>query len=201
MVRRLEKIRRPDDVVYRTGGDEFVIALNGFKTDEAQEQAEEICSRIIEEVSKPHMIDTHTVNIGASIGIALHPLHSADTENLTRLADLALYAAKAQGKSRVVAFDPSMDAELQRRHALEIDLRTAIDEKQFYLMYQPLIQTHTEKLKGFEALIRWEHPEHGNIPATDFIFIAEQLQLMDEIGEFVLREACSFAAKWSEDAS
>ncbi len=200
VARRLEKIRRPDDVVYRTGGDEFVIALTGFTTDEAQEQAEEICNRIIEEVSKPHMIDTHTVNIGASIGIALHPLHSADTENLTRLADLALYAAKAQGKSRVVAFDPSMDAELQRRHALEIDLRTAIDEKQFYLMYQPLIHTHTEQLKGFEALIRWEHPEHGNIPPTDFIFIAEQLQLMDEIGEFVLREACSFAAKWSDDA-
>lgn len=197
VARRLEKIRRPDDVLFRTGGDEFVIALTGFEPETAQEQAEKICNRIIEEVSQPHMIDTHTVEIGASIGIALHPEHSTDTESLTRLADLALYAAKAQGKSRVVAFDPSMDVELQRKHALEIDLRVAIEQNQFYLMYQPLIHTQTEKLKGFEALIRWNHPKHGNIPPTDFIFIAEQLQLMDEIGEFVLREACSFAVKWS----
>lgn len=197
VARRLEDAQRPDDVVFRTGGDEFVIALTGFEPEIAQEQAELICNRIIEEISQPHMIDTQTVTIGASIGIALHPMHSTDTENLTRLADLALYAAKAQGKSRVVMFDPSMDAELQRRHALEIDLRAAIDENQFYLMYQPLIHTQTEKLKGFEALIRWDHPEHGNIPPTDFIYIAEQLHLMDEIGEYVLREACSFAVNWS----
>ena len=195
--RRLDKIQRPDDVVFRTGGDEFVIALTGFDPAIAKQQAEVICNRMIEEISQPHKIDTNSVTISASIGIALHPEHSADTENLTRLADLALYAAKAQGKSRVVTFEPSMDAELQRRHALETDLRAAVADNQFYLMYQPLIETHTETLRGFEALIRWNHPEHGNIPPTDFIFIAEQLHLMDEIGEFVLREACTFAAKWS----
>ena len=201
VARRLEKIQRQDDVTFRTGGDEFVIVLTGLEPEMAQEHAENICNRFIEAISQPHMIDTKTVKIGASIGIALHPTHSSDTKNLTRLADLALYAAKAQGKSRVVTFDPSMDAELQRKHALENDLRVAIDENQFYLMYQPLIHTHTKKLKGFEALIRWDHPEHGNIPPTDFIFIAEQLHLINEIGEFVLREACSFAVNWENESA
>lgn len=194
---RLENIRRPHDLVFRTGGDEFIVVLTGFEPDQAEQQAVAICNRMIEQISKPHMIDTHTVTVGASIGIALHPQHSCDNENLSRLADLALYAAKAQGKSRVVTFDPTMDAEAQRKHALEIDLRKAIDEKQFYLMYQPLINTNTEQLKGFEALIRWKHPQHGDISPVDFIFIAEQLHLMDEIGEFVLREACTFAANWT----
>ena len=97
----------------------------------------------------------------------------------------------------MITFQPDMDAEAQRKFALETDLRRAIDEKQFYLMYQPLIETNTEKLLGFEALIRWTHPEHGNIPPCDFIFLAEQLHLTDEIGEWVLREACTFAAQWT----
>ncbi len=194
---RLEAVRRPDDLVFRTGGDEFVVVLTGFDPEHAKQQAETICNRIINEVSKPFMIDTHTTQISASIGIALHPEHSSVGDNLARLADLALYAAKAQGKSRVITFDPSMDAEAQRKFTLEKDLRIAIDEKQFYLMYQPLIETKTEQLLGFEALIRWTHPEHGEIPPGDFIFVAEQLHLMDEIGEYVLREACSFATHWT----
>ncbi len=197
VARRLERVNRPGDVIFRTGGDEFVIVLTSFDPATAQQQAEAICNRIIEEVSQPHDVDTQTVKISASIGIALHPTHSSDVKNLTRLADLALYAAKAEGKSRVVTFDPSMDAEAQRKHALEVDLRKALDENQFYLMYQPLVHTHSEKLKGFEALIRWNHPVHGNIPPTDFIYLAEQLDLMHEIGEFVLREACSFAVNWT----
>ena len=194
---RIAGMKRPDDQIFRTGGDEFVMALTGFEPDAAQAQAEDLCNRIIEAVSKPYTIDTHAVNISASIGIALHPQHSTEDDQLARLADLALYAAKAQGKSQVVTFQPQMDADAQRKHALETDLRKAIVEKQFYLMYQPLIDTNSEELLGFEALIRWAHPERGDIPPNDFIFLAEQLHLMDEIGEMVLREACTFASQWT----
>ena len=199
VARRIIRTSRKDDLIFRTGGDEFVMVLTGFLPDQAQIQAEEICNRLIDKISQPHNLDTNTVNVGASIGIALYPEHSSSTENLARLADLALYAAKANGKSRVVAFEPEMDAEAQRKFALEVDLRTAIDETQFYLMYQPLINTETEELLGFEALIRWAHPQHGDIPPVDFIFLAEQLHLMDEIGEWVLREACTFAARWTSE--
>jgi len=199
VAKRIVRTSRKEDLVFRTGGDEFVMVLTGFDPKQAQAEAEEICNRLIDEISQPHSIDTNTVNVGASIGIAFHPQHSSCTEQLARLADLALYAAKAQGKSRVVAFEPEMDAEAQRKFALELDLRTAIDETQFYLMYQPLINTRTEELLGFEALIRWAHPVHGDIPPHDFIFLAEQLHLMDEIGEWVLREACTFAARWTNE--
>ena len=196
---RIVRTSRKEDLVFRTGGDEFIMILTGFTPEQAQVQAEEICNRLIDKISQPHNIDTNSVTVGASIGIALHPQHSSSTEHLARLADLALYAAKAQGKSRVVAFEPEMDAEAQRKFALELDLRTAIDETQFYLMYQPLVSTKTEELLGFEALIRWAHPVHGDIPPYDFIFLAEQLHLMDEIGEWVLREACTFAARWTNE--
>jgi len=194
---QLEAIRRPDDLVFRTGGDEFIVVLTGFAPELAHSQAESICNRIIKEISQPRNVDVSSVKISASIGMALHPQHTSDKNNIGRMADLALYAAKAQGKSRVITFDPTMDAEAQRKHALEKDLRTAINENQFYLMYQPLINVCDETLKGFEALIRWEHPTKGNIPPFDFIFLAEQLHLMDEIGEYVLREACKFATTWT----
>ncbi len=199
VAKRIIRSSRKDDLVFRTGGDEFVMVLTGFEPEQALIQAEKICTQLIANISQPHSIDTNSVSVGASIGIALHPQHSSSIEHLARLADLALYAAKAEGKSRVVAFEPKMDAEAQRKFALELDLRTAIDENQFYLMYQPLVNTKTEELLGFEALIRWAHPVHGDIPPYDFIFLAEELHLMDEIGAWVLREACEFAARWTNE--
>ena len=195
--KRLEKVRRPEDLVFRTGGDEFVVVMTGFEPEKAQEQAEAICNRLIDEVSEPLTIGSNTMQVGASIGIAIHPEHCRDKTQLARLADLALYVAKEQGKSRVVTFEPDMDAEAQIRNKLELDLRTAIEEQQFYLMYQPLISIESEALLGFEALIRWEHPEHGIVNPDSFIHLAEQLHLMDKLGEYVLREACTFAARWT----
>ncbi len=193
---RLEQGRRPEDLIFRTGGDEFVIILTGFEAESAQSNAEAICNRIIDRLSHEYIIDTHAATIGASIGIAIYPQHSDGSDNLARLADLALYAAKAQGKGQVVAFEPQMDIDAQRRRKLENDLRIAIDEKQFYLAYQPLLSTGSEQIIGFEALIRWKHPERGEIPPGNFIPIAEELHLMGEIGEFVLEEACQFASGW-----
>ncbi len=196
---RLESCRRSEDLVYRTGGDEFVIVLTGLEPQSAQSNAESICTRVIEQLSREYIIDTHRVTIGASIGIALYPEHSDGSDNLARLADLALYAAKSQGKARVVTFEPQMDTDAQYRRKLEDDLRSAIDEKQFHLVYQPLMDTGNEQLAGFEALIRWSHPERGEIPPDSFIDVAEQLHLMEEIGEFVLLEACTFASNWQCD--
>ena len=201
VAQRLEACRRPDDLVFRTGGDEFVLVLTGFVPDSAQSMAEQICSNIIAELSREYIIDTNKVTIGASIGLALYPQHSDGSDNLARLADLALYAAKSQGKGRVITFEPKMDTDAQHRLKLEHDLRTAIAEKQFYLQYQPLLATNSEELAGFEALIRWNHPERGEIPPGSFIEVAEQLNLMDEIGQFVLQEACEFASQWAFDAT
>ncbi|MEM7258048.1 MAG: EAL domain-containing protein, partial [Pseudomonadota bacterium] len=196
VAQRLEQGRRPDDLVFRTGGDEFVIVLTGFEPSAAQSNAESICNRIIENLSCEYLIDTHSATIGASIGIALYPQHSDGSDNLARLADLALYAAKAQGKGQVVAFEPQMDIDAQHRRKLEADLRIAIEEQQFYLAYQPLLCTDSEQIIGFESLIRWNHPERGEIPPGNFIPVAEELHLMSDIGEFVLKEACSFATGW-----
>ncbi len=201
VAQRLEACRRPDDLVFRTGGDEFVMVLTGFIPDDAQKMAENICSNMITEVSREYIVDTNKVSIGASIGIALYPQHSDGSDNLALLADLALYAAKSQGKGRVITFEPKMDTDAKHRRQLEHDLRTAIAEHQFYLMYQPLLATSSEQLAGFEALIRWNHPLRGEIPPGSFIDVAEQLHLMDEIGEFVLREACLFASQWTYDSS
>lgn len=197
VAQRLEQGRRPDDLIFRTGGDEFVLVLTGFEPESAQTNAQNLCNRIIENLSHEYLIDTHKATIGASIGIALYPQHSDGCDNLARLADLALYAAKAQGKGQVVAFEPQMDIDAQHRRKLESDLRIAIDDRQFYLAYQPLLATNSECITGFEALIRWKHPERGEIPPGNFIPVAEELHLMSEIGEFVLEQACDFASGWT----
>jgi len=199
VARRLDATLRPEDIAFRTGGDEFIIVMNGFEKDDAQSQAETICNNIINQLSRPYKLDTSSVEISASIGIAMHPLHNEEGADLIRLADLALYAAKADGKSRVVAFEPKMDADVQRKFALENDLQRALEEDQFYLVYQPLINTLNQQMIGFEALIRWNHPEHGEVPPGDFIYLAEQLPLINDIGKFVLEEACEFAAQWKTE--
>lgn len=193
---RLNAAVRKTDVVYRTGGDEFVLVQGGLTQEEGVSTAVAISNRMIGLLSKDYIIDGHAMQIGASVGIAVYPEHSSNADNLLRLADIALYEAKARGKGKTVLFEKQLDVESQQRVQLESDLRQALQSQQLYLMYQPLFNTVSEGLYGFEALLRWKHPTLGEISPAVFIPIAEQINLMDSIGEFVLREACQFASVW-----
>lgn len=193
---RLELFLRSTDFVYRTGGDEFVIILTELEPKSAARTSRVILDRLIENLSALYSVKTVDVRIGASVGIATYPNQATLPDDLLRMADLALYEAKARGKGCVVNFEPEFDVDARQQLALQEDLRRAITDDEFYLMYQPQVDSHTNHITGFEALIRWAHPTRGEIPPGDFITEAERLKLMDQIGTLVLDKACEFAATW-----
>ena len=183
------------DFLARIGGDEF--ALIQLARNQPAE-AEDLARRIIRSVSEPYILDDHQVVIGASIGIAIAPKDGDRRETIMRNADLALYQSKECGRGVHSLFDVRMDAKMQARRALELDLRKAIEEGGFELHYLPLVDLESEELCGFEALIRWPHPEKGYISPDEFIPLAEETGYMVQIGEWVIREACKTAASWPE---
>jgi diguanylate cyclase (GGDEF)-like protein/PAS domain S-box-containing protein len=183
------------DILARLGGDEFAIVQSS--TDQPDD-AVLLAARLIRDLSQPYGIDGHRVIVGASVGIASAPRDGSDPDLLLRNADLALYRAKAEGRGRFRVFEPRMDEEAQRRRTLELDLRRAISERQLALVYQPLVNMQSGRITGFEALLRWQHPERGCIAPADFIPIAEETGLIVPIGEWVLHNACAEAATWPE---
>ncbi|MBX2806482.1 MAG: EAL domain-containing protein [Hyphomicrobiales bacterium] len=183
------------DIVARMGGDEFAIIQLAFKRPEA---AEDLADRIIANISRPYVIDGHQVIIGASVGISFCPDDGNEIETLMRNADLALYRAKAAGRGTRRFFEVGMDAKMQDRRKLDVDMRQAIELGELDLYYQPLISLDTNKLCGFEALLRWNHPERGLILPDKFIPLAEENGYVVRIGEWVIREACHMAASWPE---
>jgi diguanylate cyclase (GGDEF)-like protein len=193
---RLRQCIRDADMVARLGGDEFAIVQAGASQ---PTDATSLASRLIEVIGAPYEIGGRQVAIELSIGIALEPNDGRDPEQLLKNADLALYRAKSDGRGLYRFFEPEMDARMQARRALEIDLRKAIANNEFELFYQPLVDMRTERVTGFEALIRWHHPERGMIPPLDFIGIAEETGLIGPIGDWVLRRACAEAATWPSD--
>jgi predicted signal transduction protein with EAL and GGDEF domain len=147
-------------------------------------------------LNEPFGIDGHQVVAGASVGIALAPEDGDDPDRLLKAADLALYRAKAEGRGTFRAFEPEMDRHAQARRAMELDLRRALVMGEFEVHYQPLLDLRTDRVSGFEALLRWNHPERGRVPPAEFVPVAEEIGLIEPLGEWVLQQACRDVAGW-----
>jgi diguanylate cyclase (GGDEF)-like protein len=191
---RLSGLLRTEDLVSRLGGDEFaVIITGGADTASLQRTAE----RIISTICAPYSINSHNILIGASIGIAIIDRKSdGEAADVMRYADMALYRAKNEGRYRACIYDAAMDADLSERKQLERDLRDAISTDQLRLVYQPIVNGSGDTILAVEALSRWSHPTRGDIEPARFIPIAEHSGLIIELGEWVLRRACTEAKSW-----
>jgi len=195
---RLKKCISDNDLVARLGGDEFAILCNSAET---VQSISELAQKLIDKISKPYIVNGNTIEIGTSIGIALGDLNGTDSRTLMKNADLALYRAKSEGKGTYRLYNLEMDEIIQERRSLENDVRVALRKKEFSVNYQPLVSAETGKTTGFEALIRWYHPDRGAISPTEFIPIAERLGVIHEIGEWVLDIACKAATNWPDHLS
>jgi diguanylate cyclase (GGDEF)-like protein len=192
---KLRDILPRTDRIARLGGDEFAI-LQISATQPGSSIA--LAEKIIEVVGQPSSIDGHDVTVGASVGIAVAHPGNMNTENFLKSADLAMYSAKSDGRGTYRMFDPEMDAIVQARRLLERDMRTALAQDGFRLFYQPLVNLQTKKVTAFEALMRWQHPERGMVPPSDFIPVAEEMGLIVQLGEWALRQACAEATEWPD---
>lgn len=190
---RLSACVREVDTVARFGGDEFAIVQSGLR---GPDDATILARRIVDTMKMPFDIEGHRVTIGVSIGISLAPGDGTSYGKLLKNADVALYKAKADGRDTWRFFEMEMDARLQARRALELDLREALTEDWFELYYQPLFDLKRNAIGGFEALLRWNHPVRGMISPTEFIPIAEEIGLITQLGEWVLKQACREAQTW-----
>jgi len=195
---RLIKAVQSTDFIARIGGDEFAVVQANVSR---PEQCSQLAASIVELVSEPYDIDGRHIVIGASIGIAIAPSDGANPDTLLKNADMALYLAKGDGRGTHRFFEREMDKRLQLRRALELDLRKALAEGQFEVYYQPIIDLQGGRAAGLEALLRWNHPERGQISPAEFIPLAEETGLILPLGEWVLRTACLHASKWPKDVS
>ncbi|WP_067701007.1 bifunctional diguanylate cyclase/phosphodiesterase [Erwinia sp. ErVv1] len=184
------------DTVGRLGGDEFVVILSAVAT---SAEVERLCEQIVEDLSRPFILLGCETWIGVSIGVMLVSGEHTDRAEIVRKADIALYQAKSQGRGQYQFFDPSMDESIKTRLQVATDLRQALLHKQnLAVYYQPQMDISGQKVVGLEALIRWNHPVLGAIPPSEFIPLAEEMGLIIQLGEWVLREACRVSLAWPD---
>jgi diguanylate cyclase (GGDEF)-like protein len=193
---RLRQSVGPEDFIARLGGDEFAILQNGI---ESAEDVNALVARVYQALRTPFACHGHQLSGDASIGIATAPRDGSDLFDLLKNADLAMYAAKAAGRRTYRFFDPAMEQQANHRRELEADLRVALAQGAFELHYQPQVDLRSDRVTGCEALLRWRHPVRGMISPADFVPVAEETGLIEEIGQWVLRTACAEAASWPAD--
>jgi diguanylate cyclase (GGDEF)-like protein/PAS domain S-box-containing protein len=196
VAKRLRSTLREEDVLARLNSDEFAIVQSGVTR---PEDAVLLARRLLEAIGDPYLLDGHSVVIGASIGIAMSPGDGDESERLLKNADMALSRAKNDFRGTFSFFEAEMDARAQTRRKIEIDLREAIQNDLLQPYYQPLVDLATGRITGFEALVRWPHPERGMISPGEFIPVAEETGLINAVGGLMLRRACMDAAGWPDD--
>jgi len=191
--KRLRAAVRGGDVAARLGGDEFAVLLAAPVTPEA---AAQVAARLVDLLGRPYMVQGQAASVGASVGLAFAEADCTTVDALIGRADMAMYQAKANGRGRVGFFSPMLQQRADLRRQTEQDLRAALPLGQLELFYQPQYDLELGQLSGFEALLRWRHPLRGLVPPDDFIPLAEEIRLISKLGEWVLRTACTEAARW-----
>jgi diguanylate cyclase (GGDEF)-like protein/PAS domain S-box-containing protein len=192
---RIRDCLKETDLIARLGGDEFAVIRTAV---ESRDEVVEFVTRIHEAIRQPYQCLGHQLSTDASIGIALAPQHGTGLDQLIKNADLAMYAAKAEGRRTHRFFEPAMHASAKARLTLELDLRQAMVDGDFEIHYQPLVNLQRNEVSGCEALLRWHHPARGMVSPAEFIPVAEDTGLIGELGDWVLRTACAEAARWPD---
>lgn len=192
---RLREMLRPDDVVARFGGDEFVVFQRGIQS---HEDAATLARRIVTRLSERYEIDQHLVEIGASIGIAVTPPQGISADHLLKNADVALYRAKSDGRGTFCFFREELAARVEARRTLELDLRHALANEEFELHFQPLVNLKSGRVTTCEALLRWHHPVRGTVSPGDIIPVAEEMGMIIDLGRWTLRKACMECMRWPD---
>jgi diguanylate cyclase (GGDEF)-like protein len=183
------------DFVARLGGDEFAVVQIAIKS---RPDATDLVDRVLDAIREPYECLGHQLTTDASIGIALAPEHGVDLDQILKNADLAMYAAKSAGRRTYRFFEPDMDAEVKARRKLEVELRQAITDEALEVYYQPCVRLGDDRITGCEALVRWRHSERGMVSPAEFIPVAEDAGLINELGDWVLKTACAEAALWPD---
>jgi len=192
---RLGLCLRETDTLARLGGDEFVVLQADL---DKPEQAGSLARRLVEAMAEPFDLEGRQVFLGVSVGVSVFPGDGADADALLKHADMAMYRSKSEGRNTYRFFEPTMDARIQERRRLELDLRRAVAGGEFELFYQPQVDAMTEAVIGCEALLRWRHPTRGMVGPGEFIAVAEEIGVIVPLGAWVIQQACRDAATWPD---